>query len=74
MSRHQNTDRRAVLLAGAVGMVVIGLPWVGAVWTSGSLFGFPLPGFVLFLLAPALLVLIAGSGPWADTPDEGEGE
>ncbi len=72
MNKGSITDRRAVVIAGAVLLVVLGLPWIGTAWASASLFGFPMPGFLLFLLGPVLLIVIAGLGPQAAVVDDAE--
>ncbi len=66
--------RRSIFLAGSVIAVVAGLPWIAAIWTKSSLFGFPVTGFLLLLLGPILFGVLAGIGTEADDMDQGERE
>jgi 4-amino-4-deoxy-L-arabinose transferase-like glycosyltransferase len=66
------TARRRILLVGAIVLLIVVLPWIAALWTHASLFGFPAAGFLTLLLGPAILVVIAGMGERADHIDAEE--
>ena len=69
MNGREQTARRKAALTGSVVLTVVLLPWIGTLWPERSVFGFPLPAFLLLLLGPALLIAVAGMSPEVTTQD-----
>ena len=74
MTNDRGKGMSVIFLVASVLAVVAVLPWISAMWTRGSVFGFPVSGFMMLVLAPIILVLIAGTVSHPEAADDGTTE